>query len=189
MGADGSVAGRRRVRVWLIALVVVVLLSCLVGAVIATRGTSRATSPPTTLATLDVDVAAGIAVDAGLADPRQGEMPAIDQGATAAYLEGNGAKLVAFVAVSGGLVTGTDLTAETCTAVAQQLDNLGTPRELYAAVAQVPDKESQGMFTSVVAGSLRVLGSCGSDQPPPTGELGFDLVVAQRQLQQLGVNS
>lgn len=183
---------------WLIVVGVVVALVVLGGVgvfVVRHRGGGgdkaaggTATSVPQNTPEFDLDRAASAATAAGLDDPRNGDLPPVDQqDQTVAYLKGDGAKLVTFSRWSVALLGDGGLTTESCTETAKAMDALGTPDDLYAAAGSIPDTESQGMFVNVVASSVRVLSTCGTTTPPPTGELGFNLAVVQRRLQQLGL--
>ncbi len=151
-----------------------------------------ATDVPERAKAVDVDRAATRATDAGLDDPRKGTMPPVEQRqATVDLLHGDGAVLLTAMVEADRLLAATKLSKATCTAIATDLDAVGTPPDLTALAGDIPDEATREMLVNVVSATVGVLKTCDAGSRPHTGQavgtLGFELVVAERRMQQLGV--
>ena len=119
--------------------------------------------------------------------PGSVELPALpdDRTPTVDFLAGNeGALIVASLDATEPLEGEVD--RPTCTSVAQALDAVGGPAQIFSAAAGVPDGPTSEMAVSHLAASTRFLGTCfDTGVPPSNDEVRFTATVLRRRLAEL----
>ena len=139
----------------------------------------------------DERVVAAIASDAllaGFGDPDEVELPPVeDRTATTAWLTGEGAAAVGLFTQAAQLWASDE---PDCIAIAESLDQLGTPTEVRAAVLSTPDPVTRDLLLSVDVGVVDLLASCDPAQPAldlRSSEHAWQWTIANRRLEDLGV--
>lgn len=126
--------------------------------------------------------------DDPFASPETVELPPLpeDVAPTAMYLAGpDGARLAQFREGLDPLL-GPDPAVAACEAAVGALDKIGTPDQLFAAAAGVPDPATADMAVNHLAVASRFLGRCLEEgEVPDRDELRFTAVVFDRRLEEM----
>ena len=144
---------------------------------------SVAESSGGTVLTDEASVVGAVALDSGFGDPLDVEMPAADFAETVAWLTDEGASAV-------GLVTATaQLWADEepdCGAVAERLQQLGTPEEILLAAAATPDAATSEVLIALHTSVVVSLATC-DPSGPSSAEHAWQWTVAYGRLVEIGV--
>lgn len=181
----GSVEWRATVvRAWSVVLFATVAAGCSCSADSTPPVTSApvATVPPTTDQRLTERAAA-----AGLGDVSAVSMPPVtDTGETVNWLRGAGTSAVAMVDASDDLWRDG---SSACNAVAGQLETAGTPSQVQAAAAGVPDEATREVLVDLQASIASALRACNDPAgfDPAVSQFAWQWALADRRLHELGV--
>jgi len=119
-----------------------------------------------------------------LGDPDAVAVPAPEDG-TGAYLAGDGAVAVAFVAATEPLAR----SAAVCAEVGVELDVVGAPSVVLDAIGQIPDAPTRDIFSGLWVAASRAIAECnvGDLTEERRTELAWHWRLADRRLDAVGV--
>ncbi len=127
-----------------------------------------------------------VAREAGVGGPIRPELPEVDdREAVAAFLDADGARLIAVHSSLADLLANDEPTKTDCEAVAAELDDLFVPAELYAVAGDVPDPATSELFVNLAASTNRFLAACRDGDEVLRGELAYQWVLVDRRLEDL----
>lgn len=133
-------------------------------------------------------IAAHLLKDDPFASPETVDLPPLpdDVAPAALYFAGpEGARLIQFVGALDPLLPAKSGVPE-CKAAIAALDGIGTPDQLFAAAAAVPDPATSDMAINHLAVASRFLGRCLEEgSVPDRDQLRFTAVVLERRLEDM----
>ena len=188
---------RWRATGWLVVVLALGAFACESGADDSSAtGDGEPSNPASTadvVAVVDPGAASAVAVaalEAGVGDPLEVEMPPADFAETKAWLQGDGSPAVSMVTETATLWADEP---PDCVAVAQRLEESGTPNEMLQAAVGTPDEVTAEILASLRTAVMVALSRCdpsasevGLDQPE-TAEAAWQWTVAYRRLVRVGV--
>ena len=124
-----------------------------------------------------------VALGSGFGDPVGVEMPVADFSETVAWLTDEGASAVGLVTQTAQLWANGE---PDCGAVAERLQQLGTPQEILLAAVETPDVPTSEVLVALHTSVLASLAAC-DPGAPSSAEHAWQWTVAYRRLVEIGV--